>query len=177
MTLPASGAIDAAAINVELGRASTAAFDINGSAERTLAGIPSGAISFSSFYGKSSVITLDTQTVTIGGIGSPAGVDRTRGYVRSSFGSISSGNSGLYGGAQIYELYWAETSDRVFFKVVGALSNSGWTSMTVGSTTFNRTSAVFSISGGYTTWSWGPVGGIGSQPFGAGGATRTVTWQ
>lgn len=53
MTLQASGPISAADINVELGRASTAPFDINGAAERALAGVPSGAISFSDFYGKS----------------------------------------------------------------------------------------------------------------------------
>lgn len=53
MTLPASGVISASDINVELGRAAGAYFDINGTAERTLAGVPSGAISFSSFHGKS----------------------------------------------------------------------------------------------------------------------------
>jgi hypothetical protein len=54
MTLPSSGPMSAAMINVELGRASNAAFDINGTAERTLAGIPSGTIKMSDFYGKSS---------------------------------------------------------------------------------------------------------------------------
>lgn len=54
MTLPASGAISAAMINVELGRASNVPFDINGTPERTLAQKPSGAIKFSDFYGKSS---------------------------------------------------------------------------------------------------------------------------
>lgn len=53
MTLPASGTISASQINVELGRASNAAFDINGAAERELAEVPSGAISFSDFHGKS----------------------------------------------------------------------------------------------------------------------------
>lgn len=52
MTLPASPPIKASDINIELGRAGNAAFDINGSAERTLAGVPSGAISFSDFLGK-----------------------------------------------------------------------------------------------------------------------------
>lgn len=55
MTLPASGPMGASAINVELGRASTAPFDINGTAERTLAGKPTGVINFSDFYGKSNV--------------------------------------------------------------------------------------------------------------------------
>ena len=52
MTLPASGPMSASMINVELGRAAGAYFDINGAAERGLAQVPSGAISFSNFYGK-----------------------------------------------------------------------------------------------------------------------------
>lgn len=53
MTLPVSGPMTAAMINLELGRAGTAQFSINGADERGLAGIPSGPISFSDFYGKS----------------------------------------------------------------------------------------------------------------------------
>ena len=54
MALPSSGTITAAMINVELGRASNAPFNLNDSAVRALAGKPSGAISFSDFWGKSS---------------------------------------------------------------------------------------------------------------------------
>ena len=53
MALPSSGTITAAMINVELGRVAGAAFSLNGTAERTLAGKPTGAISFSDFLGKS----------------------------------------------------------------------------------------------------------------------------
>ena len=52
MTLPASGIMTAGMINVELGRASNAHFDINGAAERALAQKPSGQIAFSNFYSK-----------------------------------------------------------------------------------------------------------------------------
>jgi hypothetical protein len=45
--------MSASMINVELGRDSTAPFDINGTPERTLAGKPSGTIKLSDFYGKS----------------------------------------------------------------------------------------------------------------------------
>ena len=55
MTLPSSPPISASQINVELGRAPTAFFDINGSQERALAQVPSGPISFSNFLGKSAV--------------------------------------------------------------------------------------------------------------------------
>lgn len=53
MTLPASFPLSASQINVELGRAPTAPFDIQGAEERELAEVPSGAISFSDFLGKS----------------------------------------------------------------------------------------------------------------------------
>jgi hypothetical protein len=42
-------------INLELGRSATATSNLNESALRTLAGVASGAISLSSFYGKSNV--------------------------------------------------------------------------------------------------------------------------
>lgn len=63
MTLPSSGPMTASMINVELGRASNAPFDINGAAERALAGKPSGPIKFSDFYGKSSSWTSATATL------------------------------------------------------------------------------------------------------------------
>lgn len=53
MTLPASFPLSVSQINVELGRASNAAFDIQGTAERGLAQVPSGPIDFSDFLGKS----------------------------------------------------------------------------------------------------------------------------
>lgn len=64
MALPASGLITAADINVELGRASTAFFNLNGADERALAEKASGLISFSDFHGKSAagVVTLSSQS-------------------------------------------------------------------------------------------------------------------
>ena len=53
MALQGSGQISISNIAVELGRAATAQTDMNESAVRTLAGVASGAISMSNFYGKS----------------------------------------------------------------------------------------------------------------------------
>jgi hypothetical protein len=58
MALPASGALAISQISVELGRASTATTNLNESAVRSLAGVASGAISISNFYGKSSGFAL-----------------------------------------------------------------------------------------------------------------------
>jgi hypothetical protein len=61
MTLAASGIMSIGgsdptrSINLELGRAAGATSSMGESALRTLAGVPSGAISMSNFYGKSSV--------------------------------------------------------------------------------------------------------------------------
>ena len=52
MTLPASGAISFNAINVELGVAGTTSASLGQASYRTLAGVASGAISLSNFYGK-----------------------------------------------------------------------------------------------------------------------------
>ena len=53
MTLQSSGAISIANINTELGVASTTTRSLNDSAARTLAGVASGTIRMSNFYGKS----------------------------------------------------------------------------------------------------------------------------
>lgn len=55
MALPTSGVLTMSAVNTELGRAATTAISLNETAVRTLAGVPSGAISMSNLYGKSSV--------------------------------------------------------------------------------------------------------------------------
>lgn len=55
MTLPSSGPISFNAINVELGQAGTTTASLGQASYRALAGVASGAISLSNFYGKSSV--------------------------------------------------------------------------------------------------------------------------
>lgn len=52
MTLPASGAISFNNINVELGVAGTTTASLGQASYRTLAGVPTGAITMSNFYGK-----------------------------------------------------------------------------------------------------------------------------
>lgn len=54
MTLP-TGTISMSQVNTELGRSSTASISLGESAVRTLAGVPSGAISMNDLRGKSNV--------------------------------------------------------------------------------------------------------------------------
>ena len=60
MTLPSSGALSASQIDTEIGRASNAAISLDESVVRGLAGVASGAISFSNFYGKTYVTATYT---------------------------------------------------------------------------------------------------------------------
>jgi hypothetical protein len=57
MTTP-SGTIGASNINTELGRSTTATLSLNDAGVRSLAGIPSGTIAYSSLRGKSNLPTL-----------------------------------------------------------------------------------------------------------------------
>jgi hypothetical protein len=72
MTLNASGPISfggattGQSINLELGVSATALASINSTAFRTLAGVASGQISLSSFYGKSNTVTGQTEYLTNG---------------------------------------------------------------------------------------------------------------
>lgn len=81
MTLQASFPLSASDINVELGRAGGAAFDIQGAEERALAEVPAGAISMSDFLGKA----LFSVTNTGEAVSASAGSTQT--FAGQSFGA------------------------------------------------------------------------------------------
>lgn len=69
MTLQTSGAISFSQINTEMNYASDSPMELDYMAPRKLAGKPSGAISFSDFYGKSGLPLLQGYTVSAAAIG------------------------------------------------------------------------------------------------------------
>ena len=111
---------------------------------------------------------LDSQTVTVGsstsasgGSGAPAGTTVRRGYSGIySIGSVSDGTSNLYSGALFSEIQY--TWDTIYpisaftLRIVGASrANSGWTTLTIGTTSYQRSSAQYAPdAGGDTYWTW-----------------------
>ena len=81
----------------------------------------------------------------------------------STFGSLSPTTSSVYGTA-ITDLYAVDTTDTVatsgpgslVWTVTGTQANSGWTTMTIGTTSFLRSAATHSTGGGFTSWTWPP---------------------
>lgn len=102
MTLPSSGAMSSSMINVELGRAPTAVFQLTGAAERALAGIPSGAIGFHNFYGKSAG----------GGGGPPVGTIVYQGAFDGSPSSVAGAPLGTAAAGRIVSVvvHWMSTT-------------------------------------------------------------------
>lgn len=178
MTLASSGTISIGgstsgrSINLELGRSATATSSLGETALRNLAQDTSGAISMSQFHGKSN--SVDVQTVTVGSYASGGYINVTNyGFANDStpFGSITDGTFNGSGNVAIQRLSYGQGVSVVVFRLVGYRSNSGWTTMKIGSTNFSRSSASFT-QGATTQWSWTSAV---SNPFGTSG-TVTVTW-
>lgn len=175
MALQTSGMISLGQIHAEAGGSSTGACTINDSDIRGLIGKASGAaMDFADWYGASA--TLDTQTVTVGTVVPSLYNARLYGWCNTA-GSISDGSFNPKSNTSIVFLAWAgawsngTVENEVTFTISGTHSNSGFTTMTVGSTAFNRSSASFSQSGGNTKWVWS----TGTNPFGTSG-TKTVVF-
>lgn len=117
--------------------------------------------------------SLDTQSVTTGTSGTAGGLDRVRGYISGSQGSISDGTSNLYAGAAITSMYWDENGSggaQFYYLAITGGTNSGWTTMTIGTTVLARADATFSSG----TWTWSTTDTVGTQAFGANGSVHTV---
>jgi hypothetical protein len=84
-------------VNVELGRSGTATINMNESAVRTLAGVPSGAISMNNFYGKSNAFTFSFAggtDVNLRTVALAAGWNGSSALVATNTGTIQSSSTG-----------------------------------------------------------------------------------
>jgi len=134
----------------------------------------SGAISLTDFFGASATTGTGDRTLTIGsgtfgGFIAAYGFASAAASVGGGFGSISSNTIGFSGFNVTIEAVYFLIS-QIYFRASTNPGNSGWTSMTVGSTTFNRTDANY-VSGSIATWSWSSSNVIGTS------GTQTVSWQ
>lgn len=175
MTLNASGPISLGgstsgqSVNLELGKSATAQVSFNDTDVRSLTGTTAGTalIMPTNFYGKSRV--LDTQTVTVGGYNVKGIVFYGYG---SSFGSINDGTFNPLSNATIEGFYYYVSAATLFFTLTGVYANTGWTSVNIAGTNFNRADATFSNSSS-TSWTWSS----GTNPFGTTvGATKVCTF-
>lgn len=169
MTLATSGTMSIGgtttdrSINLELGRSATATSSLNETDLRTLAGVSSGAISMSNFYGKSATplwsvgLTQGSFTAT----GYEAQGFST--YIGGGFGTATDTSCDLFGGSTTWGFFDTESAGtNTQFAVSGATSNAGWTNVKVYSGTDNtgtllantfRTSCSYSNpSGSFATW-------------------------
>lgn len=184
MTLATSGTISIGgttatrSINLELNRAATATSNMGETDLRTLAGVSSGAISMSNFYGKSN--SLDTQTITVGqGSYSRFGFSDLS-AVGWTGGSITDGTCNFKSGAAYKAIYHSDNTNRAYLFIEGVLTNAGFNTMTVSSitgsdptVTYTRTDASFTTSSSINVsyWIWS---GEVEEPFGATTGTQKL---
>lgn len=177
MALPSSGAISLNQMHTEVGGTSGTTVGLNDSDVRGLISKASGAqMSFNEWYGASATSNWSA-TVTVGS--SLAFKVYSYGYgvataTTSAFGSITDSTVDNYSGSpSLHRLSWSATAF-LTLQISGNHANSGWSTLTIGSTTFSRTSALYQYvsSQYYSQWYWSS---ISSNPFGSSGGTRSVS--
>jgi hypothetical protein len=124
---------------------------------------------------------LDIQTVTTGATDPPD--DYIRGWRLDGTdipGAIVDGTSNIYSGATIEFLAWYSGSGGAsnpfyIFGVTGLRSNSGWTTLTIGSKVLQRADATF-FSSASTSWTWNTTDTLATQAFATAGSTIVCTF-
>lgn len=165
MPLQSSGQISLNDMHVEVGGTSGTQCSMNDSDIRGLVSAAANSqMTFSSFYGASSAWT---STMTVGS----SSFFGFYGYYPSfSVGSMSDTTIDLLSNAQIGSLYFSG-GQHVNFLLAGNIPNSGWSTLTIGSTVFTRASASYTFISPNTYYTWS---GLSTNPFGTSG-TKTIT--
>lgn len=186
MALQTSGQISLNDLHVEAGGTTGTQASMNDSDIRGLVSAAANSqMTFSSFYGASS--SLYSATMTVGTY------IVTGDYGSNNYGFNDASESGVFGsndwgsltsrdasnfsnsGATVEHLAHNSFSNivRLMISDNTTIANSGWSTMTVGSTSFSRTSATFSTSAGgqgnKATWQWSA-----SNPFGTSGTKSII---
>ena len=193
MALASSGSISIGgttanrSINLELGRSATATSSLGEATLRALANDTSGAISMSTFRGKSNA--LETQTVTVGysagGQYTPTkygtgytGIVIPDNAVRD-IGNCVDGTLAIRSNKYIINLCFQGSGQVVLgIKNGGSnITNGGFTTMNIAGTNYSRSSATFqnnlATGNRFASWMWT----TSSNPFGTTtGATKVVTF-
>ena len=107
----------------------------------------SAPISITNFFGATASNTSDTLTLTIGSFLVFRGLSNFAGSISPNTVEFDSWN------VTITNLYYKTSDGKLYLSINSNSGNSGWTSLTLGSTTFNRTDAVYSVVGG-SQWVW-----------------------
>lgn len=122
MTLQASGAISLGNVDVELGQTATTPISMGSGSPRTLAGVPSGAISMSNFYSKSNGTALTVSA-------SPANPSATRATNTTGSVSVNSTATATGGSGTGFTYSWAYVSGTSF-----TITNGGTATATFSTT-------------------------------------------
>ena len=187
MALQSSGQISLNDLHVEAGGSTGTQASMNDTDIRGLVSAAANSqMTFSSFYGASS--SLYSATMTVGSHVVPGDYGSTNYgfndssesglFVNTDFGSLTSRDASGFSnsGATIEGLFHTTAGLGIRFIISDntALSNSGWSTLKIGSSTLSRTSATFTQgSGGQGskgTWTWNTATNL----FGTSG-TKSIT--
>ena len=183
MALQTSGPISLNDIHVEAGGTSGTACTINDSDIRALIGKGSGvAMSFSEWYGASSF--AHSATMTVGSWSAPKTGTTFYGYGRdqgSGYGALPSINphgslspTNFPPVSSLVNIEYLTWANNVLNFYIRSSTSTGWTSINVAGSVYNRTSGNYTYNSSYNlgNWNWST-----SNPFGTTvGATKTIGW-
>ena len=172
MPLQSSGQISLNDLHVEAGGTSGTQASMNDSDIRGLLNAAANSqMTFSSFYGASAVSNWSA-TLTVGS--NTVAKVTSKGYstafsVVNAFGSVTDNTVDNFGGSTLHGLY--SVLSFVILRITGNHANSGFSTLTVGSSTYSRTAAIHSYdaTNNFTQWQWNS-----SNPFGSSG-TKSVS--
>ena len=169
MAVPGSGAISLNDFHTEAGGSSGSQCSLNDSDIRGLIGKGSGAtMSFNEWYGASAVVWQLTMTSGSNTTKNGTSTGYSSGGSFGTFGSVSDSSVDFYN-ATLVQLFHSN-NNQLIFSVNGQHSNSGWNTMTIGSSSYSRSGMSYGqTNAGVTQWSVST-----GNPF---GGTQTVTFE